>query len=51
MPRYEGDRRASEGAAPERVSLAAIVLGLHSRLMRDNATVPIFEVSDLRCHV
>ena len=37
----------SEGAPPELVSLAAIVLGLHSRLMRDNATVPIFEVSDL----
>jgi uncharacterized tellurite resistance protein B-like protein len=45
MPRYEDRRRVSEGAAPEHISVAAIVLALHSCLTRDSATVPIFEVS------
>jgi uncharacterized tellurite resistance protein B-like protein len=45
MPRYEDHRRAFRGRGDRARSAATIVAGLNSRLMRDNATVAIFEVS------
>src|SRR5215472_9129236 len=44
MPRYEGERRASQ-RLPAAARKRSYNRGLHSGLMGDNAAVPIFEVS------
>jgi uncharacterized tellurite resistance protein B-like protein len=44
MPRYEGERRASQ-RLPAAARKRSCNRGLHSGLMGDNAAVPIFEVS------
>src|SRR5262249_60849307 len=44
MPRYEGERRASQ-RLPAAARKRSCNRGLHSGLMGDNAAVPFFEVS------